>query len=152
MGIGENLAYPEKMIGTHQPGNALSVANGTSRTQLDLRLAPEAASVGMARQAAGDLARECGADPENVRLAVSEAVANAVVHAFRVRDPGTVTLTAKTTSGWLVVTVSDDGKGMTPNIDSPGLGLGISLISKVAEQVNFDSNDGGTTVSMSFPL
>jgi serine/threonine-protein kinase RsbW len=119
---------------------------------LELNLQPLATSVGMARQAAGNLAKELGADPEDVRLAVSEAVGNAVIHAFVGREPGVVTLTARTSSGWLLVTVSDNGRGMTPNIDSPGLGLGISLISKVAEQVNFDSTDDGTTVSMSFPL
>jgi two-component sensor histidine kinase len=121
-------------------------------SDLELNLQPEAASVSRARQMAGELAGQIGADPENVRLAVSEAVGNAVLHAFRDRAPGAIVLTARTTSGWLVITVSDNGKGMTPNIDSPGLGLGISLISKVAEQVNFDSSDAGTTVSMSFPI
>lgn len=126
--------------------------NKAGPEELELRLAPEPASVGAARQATGDLARELGANVEDVRLAVSEAVANAVVHAFQGREPGSITLTAQTTSGWLLITVADDGKGMTPNIDSPGLGLGISLISKVAEQVRFDSSDTGTTVSMSFPI
>jgi anti-sigma regulatory factor (Ser/Thr protein kinase) len=121
-------------------------------SELELNLQPEAASVSRARQLTGELAREIGADTENVRLAVSEAVGNAVVHAFHGRPPGAILLTATTKSGWLVITVSDNGKGMTPNIDSPGLGVGISLISKVAEQVNFDSSDAGTTVSMSFPI
>ena len=50
------------------------------------------------------------------------------------------------------MTVTDDGTGMRPNLKSPGLGLGLSLITKLAEDVRFDSTAGGTTVTMSFSL
>jgi anti-sigma regulatory factor (Ser/Thr protein kinase) len=119
---------------------------------LNLKFDPEPASVGAARQAAGSFAREAGADEGDVKLAVSEAVGNAVVHAFIGRRPGSIALTAEVGTDRVVITVSDNGKGMTPNINSPGLGLGISLITKVADDVRFDSSDHGTTVSMSFPL
>jgi hypothetical protein len=39
---------------------------------------------------------------------------------------------------------------MRPNLESPGLGLGIPLITKLANEVRFDSTEHGTTVSMSF--
>ncbi len=39
---------------------------------------------------------------------------------------------------------------MRPNVDSPGLGFGISLITKMAGDVRFDSSANGLTVSMRF--
>jgi hypothetical protein len=39
---------------------------------------------------------------------------------------------------------------MRPNFDSPGLGFGISLITRLAGDVRFDSSQQGLTVSMSF--
>ena len=120
-------------------------------TKLELRLPSEPASVGAARTAVGDVARRLGAAEDDVKLAVSEAVGNSVVHAFRGREPGTITIGARGEGQRLVVTVADDGIGMSPNIDSPGLGFGISLITKLALEVRFDSSDSGTLVSMSFP-
>ena len=48
------------------------------------------------------------------------------------------------------MTIADDGSGMRPNLDSKGLGFGISLITKLAGDVRFDSSERGLTVSMSF--
>jgi two-component sensor histidine kinase len=50
----------------------------------------------------------------------------------------------------LVVVITDDGGGMRPNPESGGLGLGIPLITRLAEDARFDSNAKGLTVSMSF--
>jgi anti-sigma regulatory factor (Ser/Thr protein kinase) len=120
--------------------------------ELELELPSEPPSVARARKAAADLAAAVGAPVADVKLAVSEAVGNAVLHAFRDRDSGTVCLRARADRGRLFVTVVDDGTGMRPNLDSPGLGLGLSLITKLAADVRFDSSERGTTVSMSFPL
>jgi len=127
------------------------MVSGEERSSVDLELPSEPPSVGEARQAVTDLARQVGAPESDVGLAVSEAVGNAVVHAFRGRPPGTVRVTARGIDGVLTVTVSDDGVGMSPNIQSPGLGFGISLITKVALDVHFESSEGGTRVTMDFP-
>jgi anti-sigma regulatory factor (Ser/Thr protein kinase) len=73
----------------------------------------------------------------DLRLAISEAVTNAVVHAFRGRDqPGTVTVTVDVSAGEMAqVVVRDDGVGMSRRSDSPGLGLGLGLIARIADQV-----------------
>jgi anti-sigma regulatory factor (Ser/Thr protein kinase) len=120
--------------------------------ELELQLPAEAASVALARKALADLAREHGAPESDVKLAVSEAVTNSVLHAYRDREPGTISLHARVDRGRLLIAVGDDGSGMRPNLDSTGLGLGISLITKLATDVRFDSTDRGTTVSMSFPV
>ena len=103
-----------------------------------------------ARHAVRDLAKRAGAPVSDVQLAVSEAVSNAVSHAFRDRPPGQVRVEAWLEAGSLHVVVSDDGDGMRPNLESTGLGLGIMLITKLAENATFDSTDGGTTVTMCF--
>lgn len=96
--------------------------------------------VGPVRWAAVEFARGEGVPDltlESVRLAVSEAVTNAVLHAFRTHEhPGTVTVTVVVTAGRLVeVVVRDDGMGMSSRTDSPGLGLGLPLISAAADAV-----------------
>jgi anti-sigma regulatory factor (Ser/Thr protein kinase) len=118
--------------------------------ELELVLPPEPESVVEARAAVADVARRLGAREEDVRLAVSEAVGNAVIHAFRDGGPGTITVHARFDAGRLLVTVSDDGIGMTPNPDSPGLGFGIALIGKLADDVRFSSSGEGTVISMCF--
>jgi serine/threonine-protein kinase RsbW len=122
---------------------------GSPEVELDLPAAPR--SVRKAREAIAELAQEVGAPVDDVRLAVSEAVGNAVSHAFRGTDPGTVRLLAAVEGGRLVVTVSDDGTGMRPNPDTKGMGMGIPLITKLSLDARFDSTDSGTTVSMTFP-
>jgi serine/threonine-protein kinase RsbW len=116
--------------------------------ELDLPSRPR--SVSDARHAVGELAARLEMADADIRLAVSEAVSNAVTHAFRGREAGSVRITCTVDERSLLVTVADDGTGMRPNLDSPGLGLGIPLITKLASDVRFDSTERGTTVSMSF--
>lgn len=118
----------------------------------ELKMPPEGTSVTKARRAAAEVARSVGASETDVKIAVSEAVGNAVLHAYRDGAPGTITLSAQRDADRLIITVADDGDGMRPHLDSPGLGLGISLITKVTGEVRFDSSERGTTVSMCFDL
>src|SRR4051794_24934276 len=85
-----------------------------------------------ARQALSDFAAAAGADEgqvEAVRLASSEALTNAVVHAYR-DQTGTIRVTAAEISGELWVLIADDGCGFEPRADRPGLGLGLGLIAR----------------------
>jgi anti-sigma regulatory factor (Ser/Thr protein kinase) len=96
--------------------------------------------VGGVRHAAVEFARGEGVrDPplEDLRLAISEAVTNVVIHAFRMQDqPGTVTVTVRVTLNKFVeAVVRDDGAGMSSRSDSPGIGLGLGLIGSVADAV-----------------
>jgi len=123
---------------------------GSERVELELELPANPSSVSQARRAVTRFAREVGVSEHEVALGVSEAVGNSVLHAFRDREPGTIQVRAAPTQGRLVVEVTDDGCGMTPNLDSRGLGFGIPLITQVARDVRFDSSERGTTVFMSF--
>jgi serine/threonine-protein kinase RsbW len=99
-----------------------------------------AEEVGGVRHAAVEFARDQGvpdAALADLRLAISEAVSNAVIHAFRAQArPGTVRVTVDVTSAMLVeAVVRDDGMGMSARDDSPGVGLGMGLIDSVADAV-----------------
>jgi anti-sigma regulatory factor (Ser/Thr protein kinase) len=89
-----------------------------------------------------------------VRLAVSEAVTNAVVHAFcGLEDSGTVIVTVYVRDrAWIEVFVTDHGSGMAPRDDSPGIGLGLSLICRLADQFDhYRPPEGvGTELRMRF--
>jgi anti-sigma regulatory factor (Ser/Thr protein kinase) len=131
----------------------MTVANGergASKTSLHLSLAAEPESVGKARHAVADFAREHGADGDDVALAVSEGVSNCVIHAFRGREKGHIDIRAIADAAMVVVSISDDGVGVTPNPDSPGLGLGLALIGSLASAVELNRDGHGTTLVMRF--
>jgi serine/threonine-protein kinase RsbW/stage II sporulation protein AB (anti-sigma F factor) len=95
-----------------------------------------------------------GAVLDGVRLAVTEAVSNAVVHGYRGATPGPVTVVAEVDDDHLRVIVRDDGCGPGSRADSPGAGLGLPLIAEVAETVSVSTGqDGhGTVLAMTFEL
>ena len=107
--------------------------------------APE--SVPELRQAVVDFACAHGVlEPclSDIRLAVSEAVSNAVMHAFRGRADGTVTVSVVMRDlVWVEVRVTDDGGGMAPRDDSPGIGLGLPLIRRLSDQFEHRRAPGG---------
>jgi anti-sigma regulatory factor (Ser/Thr protein kinase) len=91
----------------------------------------------------------------DVRLAVSEAATNAVLHAYRDRDPGQIRVDAELTKDGqqLRIVVEDDGFGPLPRPDSPGLGLGLPTIASVADAVELSAGRAaGARLSMSFLL
>jgi serine/threonine-protein kinase RsbW len=112
--------------------------------------------VGAARKAVSAAARRAGAEDEvldAVRLAVSEAVSNVIVHGYRGAPSGAFTLEVEWEDDELRITVRDQGRGMQPRTDSPGAGLGLPLIASLAETFTVTAPpDGGTEVSMTFPL
>jgi serine/threonine-protein kinase RsbW len=110
--------------------------------------------VGALRREVAAFADRCGmhADGvEAVRLAVSEAATNAVVHAYR-HQPGDLAVRASVSEGELLIVVRDTGIGLGPRPDSPGLGLGMPLIASVTSRFRVVSGEAGTEVHMTFPL
>ncbi len=114
------------------------------------------AAVAAARRDVTQAAREQGVDPARVAdlmLAVSEAVTNVVLHAYREGPPGVVHLEVERAEEGLRVTVADQGAGMRPRPDSPGLGLGLPLIARLTASLEVATGDtGGTRLCMTFPL
>jgi anti-sigma regulatory factor (Ser/Thr protein kinase) len=89
---------------------------------------------------------------DGIRLAVSEAVGNCVVHAYRDGE-GEVHITAAVTGGELSVFVADEGCGFNTDAESPGLGWGLALIAHSTEDfVLAERAEGGTEARMRFAL
>jgi anti-sigma regulatory factor (Ser/Thr protein kinase) len=122
---------------------------------LSMTYPAEPDSVARARHALSEFAATAGADRqqvEAVRLAASEAVTNAVLHAYR-GDPGSVHVTAAVVSDELWILICDDGCGLEARPDRPGLGLGLALISQVSDELAVVPRaSGGTEVRMRFVL
>jgi anti-sigma regulatory factor (Ser/Thr protein kinase) len=102
--------------------------------------------------AAGEAMALAGGDADAVRLAVGEACANAIVHAYRkAGEPGEIRLRVMHTDDGLVVEVRDDGCGPSPRPDSPGLGLGVPLMARLSRELQIlDREPSGTLVRMRF--
>jgi anti-sigma regulatory factor (Ser/Thr protein kinase) len=122
---------------------------------LSLTHRAEPASVPRARHALRDFAIGVQADPDLVDaicMASSEALTNAVVHAYR-GGSGNVYVRAAVVDDELRIIVADDGFGLEPRADRPGLGLGLGLIAQLTSDLSIGSEPGGgTEVRMSFKL
>jgi serine/threonine-protein kinase RsbW/stage II sporulation protein AB (anti-sigma F factor) len=114
-------------------------------------------AIGELRRAVVDYARGAGADTEvvqSVRLAVSEALTNVAMHAYRGRSEGDMLAEAWTDDHHLVVRVSDDGLGLVPRTDSPGMGIGLAVMAQAADEFTIANRVGapGTLVELRFAL
>jgi anti-sigma regulatory factor (Ser/Thr protein kinase) len=107
------------------------------------------------RHAIAGLADARAIDPElmaDVSLAVSEACANVVQHAYP-DGAGLLEVSASTGGDELAIVVRDHGRGILPNPDSPGLGVGLPLIAALTDNVELTSAPtGATEVRMRFEL
>ena len=127
-------------------GNGLDGSYPAHRTQ-----------VAPIRRAVNDVARRCGANEATImrlELAVTEAVTNVVLHAYRGSAfGGHIHVTAWHAGNELEVTIRDDGVGISPHPESPGLGLGLSLMAHEADFCEIRTPAvGGTEVCMRFAL
>ena len=68
-------------------------------------------------------------------------------------EPGPLLLSARLLDDRVHIVIRDHGRGMTPRPDSPGLGLGLPLMTRLADAVQISSHpDGGTEVRMTFTV
>lgn len=113
-------------------------------------------SVARARAAVTAFAEEAGAGGERleaIRLAASEAVTNAVKHAYGGGGGGTINLCASYVQDELWLLIADSGSGLRAHSKRPGLGLGLMLIAQLADDFQIHSRAaGGTEVQMRFRL
>jgi serine/threonine-protein kinase RsbW len=114
-----------------------------------------ASRVASVRRAVATIARRAGFEADRVddiALAVSEVLTNAVVHAYRDQDDaGALHLTAHVDESALYVQIVDHGLGFARRDDSPGLGLGLALASMVADELRIGpAEPRGTLVRLRF--
>jgi serine phosphatase RsbU (regulator of sigma subunit)/anti-sigma regulatory factor (Ser/Thr protein kinase) len=129
------------------------VADGPART-ITLRLAAKPDTVPTLRWATRDFALENGADEGlagDIMLAVSEAVTNAVKHAYPLGGGEVELIATATADEVLEILVRDTGEGFGPT-SSEGLGAGLMLMGECADALEIDQGPGGVTVRMEFNL
>lgn len=128
----------------------------TSLPDLELTLPACPENVGVVRHVLGGVAEALALDVElldDIRLAVSEACANAVIHAYAGASAGLMDIEVHVSGGDLQIVVRDHGAGMAPRTDSPGLGVGLPLMASLAGSMELLSPPGGgTEVRMCFTL
>ncbi|MFI9383156.1 SpoIIE family protein phosphatase [Kutzneria sp. NPDC052558] len=88
-----------------------------------------------------------------VSLAVYEAMANVVEHAYRDDGPGALELDLRHEGGAVAAMVGDEGHWhVTTPAEQRHRGRGLALIERLAEQVTVMPSPQGTTVRMRWPI
>jgi serine/threonine-protein kinase RsbW len=109
------------------------------------------------REFAVEACLACGGDEETcdlLELAVDEACTNVVVHGYRDRPPGSITLHFQCQDGQAEVTLLDRGRPFSPNdAPAPDLeagwqdrrigGLGVYLIRETMDEVHYATDSSG---------
>jgi anti-sigma regulatory factor (Ser/Thr protein kinase) len=131
--------------------------NGAAMTpDLELVLPARAENIAIVRHAFGAFGEAFDVDAQtlsDIRLAVTEACTNVVVHAYPDGEEGQMEMLALLLDDELTVIVRDEGRGIAPRPDSPGLGLGLPLIASLAESVQLGRDERERTeVRMTFSL
>jgi anti-sigma regulatory factor (Ser/Thr protein kinase) len=87
---------------------------------------------------------------QQAELALSEAIANAVIHAYGGGD-GEIELSMSLRDGRVEIVVRDNGIGRTAYPENDGFGM--VLMRSLSERLEICGSPGtGTTVRMAFPL
>jgi serine/threonine-protein kinase RsbW len=115
-----------------------------------------AESVPRARRLLGAFAAAAGVageQLEGVRLAVSEALSNVVLHAYP-GATGEIQLTAAVVSGELWILIADDGCGLrAARSETRGLGLGLGWMAQFSDGLTLVTRaSGGLEVRLRFIL
>ncbi len=161
-GVTEVLAFADRYLAqdsvssTITAGSAESVSVGHPRAVFERRPA-RAQHIAALRHTATALAADAGATPhqlEDIALAVSEALTNAVEYAYPDHDsPGDMAVHATAVDYLLEIIVSDEGIGMPTPGHTQDLGMGHALIALVTDAFKVDSeHTWGVRVRMTFEL
>jgi serine/threonine-protein kinase RsbW len=124
---------------------------GTPRARLTA--AALADEVGRMRRAASAAAAEHGLGAralESLELAVSEALTNVVLHAYR-DEPGPMSVEVESDAEVVRVTVADDGGGIAAQAEHRGPGMGLGILASAADFCEIRSRRGsGVEVMLGF--
>jgi serine/threonine-protein kinase RsbW len=107
-------------------------------------------SVAEARRAVRRFADGLEVDIVGMTLAVSEAVANVVAHAYHDGDSGVIDLSATASPDEVAIVVRDRGCGLDGAGDTHGAGFGIDIIRRLAKDVALDDGAPGVELTMRF--
>lgn len=115
-----------------------------------LRIAPVTEQVRLARLVAGAAARRCGVSEDvldEVRLAVGEACARAVIRQQALADKHDVVIELEDSPVTFTVRVSDDAREGDDQGD-----LALAIISALAPESTVKTDENGSIVDMAWPI
>ena len=118
------------------------------------RLPADAAALPLVRASVSRIVAGAAArDLDRIRLALTEACANVVRHAYP-DDRGVLDAGLRLRPKVLMIEVCDCGVGVTEDREPPreAGGLGLPLIDMLADRVEVAPRDPGTSVRMTFEL
>jgi serine/threonine-protein kinase RsbW len=157
MGNGERPLGRLPSIPTSATRWSVEVEVATDSPRLELRAGADRDGLPLARQALRALGLSAGADYDSLHdaeLALTEACANAVLHAYPTGS-GVIDVSIEVRDGCLRVVVRDQGRGMPERCPPPlpAGGLGLKVIEAIARRVEIRSGPGlGTELTMDLPL
>ena len=136
------------MAGQNQ---VIDIQIGVLRSDVRLELSASEDSLPVVRQTLRSIGETVAADVEaleDAELAVTEALANAVAHAYT-EEEGAVHVSFSPGEGEILVTVRDFGRGMdlSGDRDSESAGYGLSMIAGIARRLDI-RGAAGTEVEM----
>jgi len=91
---------------------------------------------------------------DDLKLLLSEACSNAIVHGYEGREGGTIEVEFRTPPGEVEVTVNDRGSGFPGGRVPDELGLGLSLLQRLSSRYRIDParHGGGAAVTFARTL
>lgn len=126
--------------------------------EVTLRMPARPENVAVVRQALGGLANVLGIDGaliDDMKLAITEACTNVVVHAYA-DEEGPLAVEMHPGADALTLVVRDQGHGIRPRLhpeSSSALGLGLPLMAALADDFEIQGGEEqGTIVRMTFEL
>ena len=127
-----------------------------SEPEVRLRMPARPEGVGVVRQALAGVADALEVDAAvlaDMKMAVTEACTNVVVHAYD-EDDGLLEVDVRAEAAGLTIVVRDHGAGIQPRparSEPPALGLGLPLIAAMSDAFELRGTTGaGTEVRMTF--
>ncbi len=124
---------------------------------IEITLPARAENVAVVRHTLGSLGEVLDLDDQklsDVKLAITEACTNVVVHAYPEREGPMEVQAYLEGRHRLTVVVRDGGRGIAPRSDSPGLGLGLPLMATLSDSLELGRDESAerTEVRMTFDL
>lgn len=93
---------------------------------------------------------------QQLAILINELATNAAKHAYRSGEGGALHIVARLRRDCLILTVSDEGRGLGPRFASAGAqGLGMTIVRAIVRQLNASlttADDNGAVFTVSVPL
>src|SRR5262249_9715661 len=123
-----------------------------------LKLSPRPENLALARLALVGVGAIAGADDRDVadlKLAVTEACTNAILHGYGDGATGELVVRYRVGAGTVEIEIEDDGIGFDPDdpaareTDVGGEGMGLMIIRSLTDSIEIESDQTGSRISFS---